>query len=304
MLLQHKNILVNIINYYMNNSHSNVITINNKYTFDTIIGAGVFGSVYRGINNKTHEKVAIKLELKNPLCTIKNEARILKYLQEQKCYFIPTIHWFGIYQDFYTIIIPLYECNLYDYVQNQSTSIDYFCDIALKMLSIIEHIHSAFVLHRDIKPHHFMIRNNDIFLVDFGLSTFYVDENRRILPNTNNDSLIGSSNYASYFIHEGHHYSRRDDLVSIAYVLLFLNNRDLPWSFINDDITNYTDDTFNTTHIMHTKNREIAKLKSFPLLIKKIETSHTFIIDYITLCYKLEYYETPNYVAYISLFHC
>jgi serine/threonine protein kinase len=285
----------------MSNSSPNTV-INNKYMVNTIIGKGAFGVVYCGINNKNNEKIAIKLEQKHPLCTIKNEANILKYLQEQKCYFVPTLYWFGVYNDFYTIVIPLYDCNLYDYHLNQTMSTDEFCSIALKMLSIIEHIHSAFVLHRDIKPQHFMLRNNEIYLVDFGLSNFYIDENRRLIRDVSNDSLIGSQNYVSCFIHEGHRYSRRDDLISVAYVLLLLDNKTLPWSYVND--VDFVDDNYNNIHIMHCKNQEIKRLKTLDTMHESMKDTYTFLVDYITFCYRLDYYETPEYVSYFSLFTC
>ena len=93
----------------------------------------------------------------------------------------------------------------------------------LKMLSIIEEIHNLFVVHRDIKPQHFMIKNNNLYLIDFGISTFYVDENQKLKPNNKTENMIGSPNYTSYYIHEGNTYSRRDDMISLGYTYIFLH---------------------------------------------------------------------------------
>lgn len=275
--------------------------INNKYVIGSVIGKGVFGILYNGMNKKTCENVAIKLEKKQSLSTIKNEANILKYLQEQKCYYVPILYWYGIYQDCFTIIMPLYDCNLYEYTINNTVMSDDLCTIALKVLSIIEHIHSVFVLHRDIKPQHFMLRNNDIYLVDFGLSIFYVDENKRHIRNEPNDSIIGSQNYASYFIHEGSRYSRRDDLISLSYVFIFLANKTLPWSDVVSE--NIIDDHKEPTDIMHHKNQVIKELKSMDSLIISVQKSFTFISEFISSCYQLNYYDTPKYITYIALFH-
>lgn len=275
--------------------------INNKYVIDSVIGKGAFGMLYNGINKKNYENVAIKLEKKHSLCTIKNEANILKYLQEQKCFYVPVLYWYGIYYDCFTIVMPLYDCNLYDYtINNHIMTID-LCTIALKLLSIIEHIHSVFVLHRDLKPQHFMLRNSDIYLVDFGLSIFYVDENKRHIRNEPNDSIIGSQNYASYFIHEGSRYSRRDDLISLSYIFMFLDNNILPWSDMVSK--NIIDDDHEPADIMHRKNQEIKELKSIDSIIMNMTNSLTFISEYLSACYQLNYYDTPKYITYIALFH-
>lgn len=275
--------------------------INNKYVIGSVIDKGAFGILYNGMNKKNCENVAIKLEKKLSLSTIKNEANILKYLQEQKCYYVPVLYWYGIYQDYFTIIMPLYDCNLYEYTINNTVMSDDLCTIALKVLSIIEHIHSVFVLHRDIKPQHFMLRNNDIYLVDFGLSVFYVDENKRHIRNESNDSIIGSQNYASYFIHEGSRYSRRDDLISLSYVFIFLANKTLPWSDVVSK--NIIDQHQEPTDIMHHKNQMIKDLKSIDSLIMNMKNSFTFISDYISSCYQLNYYDTPKYITYLAMFH-
>ena len=35
----------------------------------------------------------------------------------------------------------------------------------------------------------FMIKNGDIYIIDFGISTFYVDENNKIIENTEKTTL-------------------------------------------------------------------------------------------------------------------
>ena len=51
--------------------------------------------------------------------------------------------------------------------------------IMKKCLNVLKSIHQHGVLHRDIKPQNFMIKHDDIYLIDFGLSIFYIDENDR-----------------------------------------------------------------------------------------------------------------------------
>ena len=54
-------------------------------------------------------------------------------------------------------------------------------------------------------------------LIDFGLSTFYNDENG-FITNTDQTTIIGSPMYISNFVHSGNVPSIRDDIISLCYV--------------------------------------------------------------------------------------
>jgi len=122
--------------------------------------------------------------------------------------------------------------------------------IMKQMINIIRHIHSFGVLYRDIKPHNFMFSQEwttslfsntktakeenvilpEVLLVDFGFAVFEnkEKENNEECEKTDH-SIIGTPNYTSYFVHSGDDYQRRDDLVSIGYIYLFLLWGTLPW---------------------------------------------------------------------------
>jgi serine/threonine protein kinase len=110
----------------------------------------------------------------------------------------------------------------------------------ISMLQIIGRVHEAGIVHRDIKPENFMISlpNTEekqkegiekmLNIIDFGLSKFYMKGDKHVI-NTYDRSIVGTIRYISKHVHEGDVYSRRDDIVSIMYVSIYLLKGKLPW---------------------------------------------------------------------------
>lgn len=104
-------------------------------------------------------------------------------------------------------------------------------------LSCIEYIHSRNIIHRDLKPDNFLVgvgpRSHRIHIIDFGLSYQYRDPDTNIhIPYRDNLPLIGTARYASVNAHMGIEHSRRDDIESLAYVLIYFMHGCLPWKGI------------------------------------------------------------------------
>lgn len=80
-------------------------------------------------------------------------------------------------------------------------------------------------MHRDLKPENILFGIEDesskIYVVDFGISKIYRDAQGNILPFRDNASFIGTTRYASIAAHKGHELSRKDDIESLIYVLLY-----------------------------------------------------------------------------------
>jgi casein kinase 1 len=69
-----------------------------------------------------------------------------------------------------------------------------------------------------------------LYLIDFGVSKFYKDEETgEHLPMITGKTLVGTPRFASINSHSGLELSRRDDLISILYMLVYLYKGDLPW---------------------------------------------------------------------------
>lgn len=106
--------------------------------------------------------------------------------------------------------------------------------IAPKAVTILESIHSVGFLHRDIKPENILcslkgISDRQLFLVDYGLCKRFRMDSHDHIPYREGKKLTGTIRYASVHTHLGAEQSRRDDLESLGYVLIYLLRRRLPW---------------------------------------------------------------------------
>jgi serine/threonine protein kinase len=69
-----------------------------------------------------------------------------------------------------------------------------------------------------------------LYIIDFGLAKRYRDPKTRLhIPYGQNIPLIGTTSFASINTHLGHEQSRRDDLESVVYLLIYLIRGALPW---------------------------------------------------------------------------
>ena len=98
--------------------------------------------------------------------------------------------------------------------------------MAIQILDRIVFVHSKKNIYREIKPENFLIgyRNNSIiYLIDFGISRkFRSSRTGKLIRFSLTKRMFGTVRYISYNISSGFEQSRRDDLESIGYMLIYL----------------------------------------------------------------------------------
>ena len=211
------------------------VRVGNKYKLGRKIGSGSFGDIYLGVNIQTGEEVGIKMEsLRTKHPQLSYESKLYRILQGGTG--IPNIRWFGQTGDYSVMVLDLLGPSLEDLFNfcNRQFSLKTVLMLADQMICRIEYVHSKSFIHRDIKPDNFLMglgkKANQVNLIDFGLAKKYRDpKTYQHIPYRENKNLTGTARYASINTHLGIEQSRRDDLESLGYVLIYFLRGSLPW---------------------------------------------------------------------------
>ena len=260
--------------------------INNKYTLIEQIGSGAFGSIFKGENVRTKEKVAIKIEsIKNETKMLKNESTVYQYLGSSQG--IPTVKWFGKDRYNYYMVINLLGKSLEELkLEKTKFSLKLTLQIGIQIIFLLKSIHRKGLIHRDIKPENFLLglnsANKQIYIIDFGFCKSYLNKDQHIKFGKINN-LIGSYNYASVNSHKHFELSRRDDLESLGYMLIYFYIGELEWR-----------SSFNSSN-----ENEIISLKESVQINSKYPV---VLLNYMKYVRNLEFEETPNYSIIIDSF--
>lgn len=267
----------------------NTKIIGNKYKLLSQLGSGTFGTIYQGINIRTNEKVAIKVEL------ISNEFKLLRY--ESNVYKllstingIPKIKWYGKDDINYYMVIDLLGDSLQTLIDiKKSLPLKTILQIGVNILIILTNIHEKGFIHRDLKPENFLLsidQPKKIYLIDFGISKPYIVNNKHIEFKCKN-KFIGTMNFASINSHNFYEQSRRDDLESLAYILIYFYLGNLEW-MNSDNIVDLHDEN------IYIKNKKLELMNN-----EKIPTKLMEFYKYTRL---LEFDKQPDYKYFIELF--
>ena len=219
--------------------NNNIYKINDTYTilFNKKIGGGAFGKIYSCINNKTKEIYACKIEkpdIENP--QLGNEYRILSLLKNYD--YFPKCFKYCNSQYGYILILERLRSNLgviMSKLPNKKFSMKSALMIINQSLERLKLIHEKGIIHRDMKPENLCIgykgKEKNIYLIDFGLSKIINNDKKNLyLLNIKKEKIvIGTVRYISMNAHLGNEQYKKDDLESLAYMMIYFIKGELPW---------------------------------------------------------------------------
>ena len=210
-------------------------------------------------------------------------------MQHLKSYGITEIHYYGYNSTFNILIIKLfgqYLENLFQ-AQNKSFSIKTACMLGIQMIDRIEYVHSRKIIHRDIKPDNFVmgrgLKSHIVYILDFELKKKYWSVSHKChFPFIKVKKLTGTARYASINALSVCEQSRRDDLESIGYIIMYFIRGSLPWQGLK---VNKKEDRYKK--ICEKKKETSAKdlCAGFP---SEFET-------FVSYTRNLQFTEVPNY---------
>ena len=171
------------------------------------------------------------------------------------------------------------------------------CLLAIQGIERLKYIHDKNIIHRDIKPQNFLIGKNDpdvIYLIDFAFAKKYRSSRTgKHIRFSNIYYLIGSLVFGSNNAKKGFECSRRDDLESFGYMLIYLAKGGwVPWMKYNN--------------VNNMNKSEIEKM----IIKTKMEISEENLckglpnefIHYMKYVKKLDFEQEPDYQYLNSLF--
>ena len=283
-------------------------TSNNKttkmpsYIRENFIGKGSFGEVYEGrqLNDPENKRLALKFETKTTVTShsqLRHEYKVYKELRKRgNVQGFPRQIYFGQTSAGNLLILDLLGPSLntlLDQSDKGKFSLKTVLQIADQTIKRLESLHNNNLIHRDIKPDNFCIglNDNEIYCLDLGLSRLYIDKNtNKHLPYCEKKRLVGTPRYASIYAHNGQRYGRRDDLMSLAYTLIFLLKGSLPWQGLQ--IANKEDKYKQIAHLKNTiTNEELSK---------DIPIEFSIFLQYTK---DLEFDEKPDYYFLRQMFN-
>ncbi|KAJ7571416.1 hypothetical protein O6H91_01G162500 [Diphasiastrum complanatum] len=275
------------------------------YKIERKLGKGGFGQVYVGrrICGGTERtgpqavEVALKFEHHSSKgCNYGPPYEWQVYTTLGGSHGVPRVHYKGRQGDYYVMVMDMLGPSLWDVWNSsgQGMSTEMVACIAVEAISILEKMHSRGYVHGDVKPENFLLGQpgspdeKKLFLVDLGLATRWRDAStgQHVDYDQRPDVFRGTVRYASVHAHLGRTGSRRDDLESLGYTLVFLLRGRLPWQGYQGDN------------------------KGFLVCKKKMSTSPEMLCCFCPVPFKqfleavvnMKFDEEPNYAKLIGLF--
>ena len=209
--------------------------------------------VYLGRDIKKERDVAVKLEVAlEGGSKLEREYEVYRAISGMRG--IPKMLWYGMEGRYNAMVLSRLGCTLEEMARLSVLDAHAVFTYAKQMvlspcsrstllftshskLLVLKSLHDRHYVHLDVKPDNFMMgtgnRSSQVFLIDFGLTRLFRNPaTHKHITQVKGLDITGTVCYSSINSHLGLRQSRRDDLESLAYVIIYLVKGRLPWQSI------------------------------------------------------------------------
>lgn len=259
-----------------------------RWPLEEELGVGTFCKVFSAVDQVTGGPVVLKypltpeaipmLEQEGKILTALQKVKSTPYIDVPRLIHISKKPAFVVMQQVGKTLLSIQK-------ERQRMTTKTIIMLGLKALEGMEGIHACGYVHKDIKPDNLTVSldpsDASIYFIDFGLSSRY-ERGGTHISYSETQQFEGSPFFASINSMRGVRPSRRDDLESLGYILLFLLQGSLPWFHIQ---SSNSDDLLSQV----LTSREKHPIPSI------CHSSDYEIRDFVMYCQSLSYTEKPNY---------
>ena len=204
-----------------------VFVVDKRYDVSRIVGHGAYGCVCSAVDTTTGEEVAIK-KISRVFSNIVDgkrilrEVKLLSFLKHENIIAIKNIMHQDdkeSFEDIY-LVSELMGTDLHRIIRSkQALSEEHHQYFIYQSLRALKYIHSANILHRDLKPGNLLVNGNcDLMICDFGLARGYS-------ANELTDYVVTRWYRPPELLLSSNHYTPAVDIWSVGCILAELVNR-------------------------------------------------------------------------------
>ncbi|KAH7927903.1 kinase-like protein [Leucogyrophana mollusca] len=270
--------------------------IDNRFVVGKQIARGAYSIVFQGTDRRTNLPIAIKFEptdTDGAQLDAENEA--LKITNGTVG--VPRVYYFGREGPYNVLVTDQLGSGLVQLFNKcgRKFSMKTVCMIAVQMIKQIQAVHKKGLIHRYLRPDNFILGMPEsqeaqrIHIIAFGLAKRYLNPaTGRHVPYSEGTAFYGSAPYMSINAHLGREQSRRDDLESIGYILIYFLRNTLPWM-----------DLKGSNKLLYERIGERMQATSVPDLCAGLPEE---FCEYLRYIHHLKFEQEPDYDFLCTLF--